>query len=235
LHGHIKMNEQLDIRIDKLVNEKVPVTGLVQKNCAAWFDVFKIEAQKLVQHLYNTVEDKSLQPLFAYDERGSRQCSVRVGEDLIVFHVRSNTFRFDDAHFLNKTSYVKANPLNGFCGIINVYNFLNESMLKSKENDVGFLLARVFINREHHFYVEGKKQIGLLYNDFTNEVIDASKIETIIKSILIFSLEHDLFVAPFEAVQSITVNELQNNIFSTSLASSKRLGYRLSKDENKTE
>lgn len=225
------MLTKLNERINTLVNEKVTVAELVKKNCTGWFDVFKSEAQKVIQHLYTSVKDKSLQPLLNYDEKGSRQCSVRVGEDFIVAHLQANTFRFDDAHFLNKTSYVKSNPENGFCGIINVYSFLSDSILKSKDKDVGFLVARVFINKENHFFVEGKKQIGLLYNDFANDIIDASKIEIIIKAVLVFAMEHDLFVPPFEVVQSLTVNELENNVFTSSLSGEKQLGYRILREE----
>lgn len=222
--------ENIDDKIKKLIGEKVPVTSLVASNSFQWFQVIKSEIKKLSVQLHYQFNDKPNSIIISYDEKGERQCTLRVGEDLLYFYLQNNTFRFDDNHHLFKSSYVKSNPYNAFCGVINVYNFLSDSILKSRENDMGFLLARIFINRENHFYVEGKKQIGLLFNDFSNDEIDSDKVIALIKNILVFSIEHDLFPAPFESVQSITVNELQNHIFSSSLATGKTLGFRLQKD-----
>ena len=42
-----------------------------------------------------------------------------------------------------------------YCGVINMYNFLSDSFKYNRENDLGYLIGRMFINKENTF-VEGK-------------------------------------------------------------------------------
>ena len=44
--------------------------------------------------------------------------------------------------------------------MINIYNFLSDSFVYDRERDLGYLVARVFLNKEGHFFVQGKKQLG---------------------------------------------------------------------------
>ncbi|HNR21218.1 MAG TPA: hypothetical protein PKN75_03775 [Bacteroidia bacterium] len=224
-----------DDRINKLVGEKAPITSLVMQNVIGWFEVFKNEIQKLSNRLKTDFDGKVNNVVIQYQERGERQFSLRVGEDLIYFHLQSNVFKLDDAHSLYRSAYLKDDPYNAYCGIICVYNFLSDSITKSRESDQGFLIARIFINRENHFYVEGKKQIGLIHNDFINDVIDANKVSDMVKTFIVFAMEHDLIPAPFDMVQSVTVSELQSHNFSSSLATGKSLGFRMQKDDNQSE
>lgn len=223
--------DSLDNRINKLVGEKAPITSLVIQNATSWYEVFKSEIQKLSKRLQFDFANKVNNVIIQYQERGERQFSLRVGEDLIYFHLQGNVFKLEDAHSSYKSSYLKNDLYNAYCGIICVYNFLSDSITKSRESDQGFLIARIFINRENHFYVEGKKQIGLLHNDFINETIDTNKVSDMAKTFIIFAMEHDLIPAPFEMVQSITVSELQSHIFSSALATGKSLGFRMQKDD----
>jgi hypothetical protein len=227
--------DSLDDRINKLVGEKAPVASLAMQNVIGWFEVFKNEIQKLSKRLNTDFAGKVNSVVIQYQERGEKQFSLRVGEDLIYFHLQNNVFKLDDAHSLYKSSYLKSEPYNAYCGIICVYNFLSDSIVKSRESDQGFLIARIFINRENHFYVEGKKQIGLLHNDFINDIIDAGKVVEMVKTFIVFAMEHDLIPAPFEAVQSITVSELQSHTFSSSLAAGKTLGFKLQRDNSTSE
>lgn len=227
--------DSLDDKINKLVGEKAPVTAMVMQNVTAWYEVFKSEIQKLNKRLHTDFEKKIDRVTVQYKENGDRQCFLRVGEDMIYFHLQSNVFKLDDNHTLYKSSYLKANSYNAYCGIICVYNFLSESIVKTREGDQGFLIARIFINRENHFFVEGKKQIGLMHNDFINEAIDNKKVTEMVKTFIIFAMEHDLIPAPFEVVQSITVSELQSQTFSSSLATSKSLGFKMQRDDKATE
>ena len=53
--------------------------------------------------------------------------------------------------------------------MINIYNFLADSFKYNRLNDVGYLVGRVFLNKDLHYFVEGKRQLGFLYNDFVND------------------------------------------------------------------
>ena len=55
-----------------------------------------------------------------------------------------------------KQKYVKEDKMRSFCGVIHVYNFLNDSFKYNRLNDVGNLVARIFVNKDKHFFVEGE-------------------------------------------------------------------------------
>jgi hypothetical protein len=52
------------------------------------------------------------------------------------------------------------------------YDFLADSYEYGRLNDTGFLIGRLFINRESHFQLEGKGDLGMLYRDFMNPVLN---------------------------------------------------------------
>jgi hypothetical protein len=43
----------------------------------------------------------------------------------------------------------------GYFGVVNVYNFLSDSFRYNRERDLGYLVARIFLNKEGHFFVQG--------------------------------------------------------------------------------
>ena len=74
--------------------------------------------------------------------------------------------------------------MRSFCGVINIYNFLSDSLKYNRLNDAGFLIARIFINKDNHFFVEGDAELGFLFNDLINQKINKEQLENIINSAL---------------------------------------------------
>ena len=92
-------------------------------------------------------------------------------------------------------------------------------------NDVGYLIARIFVNKEGHFFVQGKRQFSFLYNDLSAFEINAEIIKLIIQTSILNTIDFDLFVPPFEQVNEVT---LAQNIMETgnaALKTGKRLGF----------
>ena len=115
--------------------------------------------------------------------------------------------------------------MNSFCGIISVYNFLADSYKYQRLNDLGYLVARVFINRENHFFVETKTQIGYKYFNFSEAPISSDNLNDIINELIIYSVKFDLYTPPYDAVRQVTVYEMQEKSSSAALRTGKRLGY----------
>jgi hypothetical protein len=160
-----------------------------------------------------------------YTERGDYEAELKVAADLIVFSMHTNIFEFPKAHSLMQTGYIKENSLRSYSGVINIYNFLADSFKFNRMNDVGYLIGRIFINSENHIIVEGKRQLGFLYNDFSSQLADQELLKKVVESALLYSVEFDLLVPPFEDVKMVSVLEM-NQINSTiSLKTGKRLGF----------
>ena len=97
-------------------------------------------------------------------------------------------------------------------------------------NDLGYLVARIFVNVEDHFFVEGKRQLGFLYNDFANSVIDKAQLRNIMESAVLYCLDFDLFTPPFDEVKVISLGQVQESSAMLSLKTGKRLGFRFQAD-----
>ena len=163
--------------------------------------------------------------IIEYKDSGEFEAQLRVAGDLLIFQMHSNVFKFNLENSLWKSSYLSENPNRGFCGLINVYNFLNDSFKYNRYNDLGYLIGRLFINHENHFMVQGKRQLGFLYNDFINAVIDKEKLKSIVQSAILYSLDFDLLVPSYDLVNQVSVNQVKQVGDDLKLRTAKRLGF----------
>ncbi len=161
-----------------------------------------------------------------YADKGNFEAELKVADDILIFILHSNAFVFDEKHPLLKTSYANEDKSRATCGMISIYNFLTDSFKFERKQDTGFLIARLFVNREKHFFVEGKKQLGVLFNDFANDVLDEKKLQAIVETALLQSLEIDVVVPPFDQMKSITVYDAIEYSLQATLSTSKRLGFK---------
>ncbi len=150
---------------------------------------------------------------------------LKVAGDILDFQMHSNVFEFDRSHPMFKTGYIKNNEINSYCGIISVYNFLDDYYKYNRLNDLGYLVARIFINRENRFFVETKTQIGYRYHNFSPDAISKHQLTDIINELIIYSITFDLFTPPYDSVKQVTVYEMQEKSSSSALRTGKRLGY----------
>ncbi|MEY4973765.1 MAG: hypothetical protein RLZZ55_552, partial [Bacteroidota bacterium] len=107
-----------------------------------------------IKALKEVITDERVR-LFVKD-RGDHEFHVYIGSDVLVFNLHHNVFRLPDSNPLWGTSYFKSQPNNGYFGTIHIYNFLAESLQQNRLDDQGYLLARIFVNHERHFFIEGK-------------------------------------------------------------------------------
>ena len=116
--------------------------------------------------------------------------------------------------------------------MIYIYNFLADSFKYNRVNDVGYMIARIFVNIDSHYFVEGKRQLGFLYNDFPNKVIDRQAMKSIIESAIIYALDFDLFTPPFDEMQEVSVSQILEASENMRIKTGKRLGFRFQADSD---
>jgi len=157
---------------------------------------------------------------------------LTIAGDVIVFHMHTNVFQFDTSHGMWKTSYVQEDEERSYCGIIYVYNFLKDSFKYDRQRDLGYLIGRVFVNKDDHYFVEGKRQMGFLYNDFQNAVINKKEIRKVVESVLMYSLGFDLFIPAYDTMKEVTVYEMEQISKNAPMQTGKRLGYQFLTDND---
>lgn len=215
-----------------LLTDKFSVKKVTFENTFHVFEKIKLDCQQFAQEYNQNLQLNGHESLIQFKDKGQFDAELQFADDLLIFSMHSNIFSFDKSHNIWKTSYLQQSHNAAFCGVINVYNFLTDSLKYNRQNDVGYLIARIFINKDKHYFVEGKRQLGFLYNDFVNAVIDESTVRHIIESTVLFTLDFDLLVPDYNSVNTITVSQLNENINNSKIQTAKRLGFKFSVDNN---
>jgi hypothetical protein len=166
-----------------------------------------------------------------YTDRSNFDAQLKVAADILFFSMHSNIFQFDREHPAWKTAYIQKNKYNAYSGIINIYNFLFDSFKYSRLDDLGYLIARIFINHENQYFVEGKRQMGMLFTNYGNEEISRKALEVIIETAIHYALEFDLLVPPYDTVKIATVGQAEAKIQHSRVITGKRLGFQFNSDD----
>ena len=164
-------------------------------------------------------------------DKGEFEAELRFGGDMLVVSMHTNVFEFPRGHEVMKTDYIRQDKLRSYCGNIMIFNFLADSFKYNRSNDLGYLIGRMFINRELHYFLEGKREVGMLYNNFKNTKLDLKTIRSIIYSSILYTINFDLLTPPFENLKEVTQQEMQSQLDSMSIRTGKRIGFRFQADE----
>ena len=219
-----------DKEIIELLKSKAVTKQQVYRNTKEVFADFQKVLKEKLTGINNEISDKKVRVVYSSD--GNFEARLKFSGDTLLFHMHSNVFDFPVSHPIYKTKYIKEDSLRSFCGVINIYNFLSDSFKYNRFNDVGYLIARVFINIDKHFFVEGDKQLGFLFNDFVNQKINTEEIERIINEAMIYALNFDLQVPELNKVKAVSVHQILDINNNHKLRTSKRMGYKLSYETN---
>ena len=217
-------------KIVSLLKEKACTKQKIYRITKNIFANFQDVLQEKANILNNEIQDKDVE--VSYEESGDFDAKLKFSGDTLLFHMHSNIFDFDSSHQIHKTSYVQEDKMRSFCGVINIYNFLSDCLKYNRLNDAGFLIARIFINKDNHFFVEGDKQLGFLFNDFVNQQIDEVQICKIIDTAMIYALNFDLQTPNFNDVKVVSLHQILDINNNHKIKTSKRLGFKFSSEIN---
>jgi len=149
--------------------------------------------------------------------------------------MHTNVFEIPRQSEIMRTKYIKQDKNRSYCGIINIYNFIADSFKYNRENDLGYLIGRVFINNEKHFFIEGKKEIGMVYNNYEQSVLNKEAAQEIISSAIEYTINFDLLLPPYDAVKMVSVYDIRKQTQSLSMRTAKRLGFKFQSDKKDIE
>jgi hypothetical protein len=224
-----KKHKRREAIIDLLVN-KAAMKQDIADYSEGVFNSFKIVVQDELQELKKHVHDSRVR--LTYEDKGKYEFRLHIGSDTLVFQLHTNIFRFDDENPLWESEYLKENGANGFFGVINIFNFLAESMEQNRMNDVGYLIGRMLMNHNYHFMVEGKGPLNTLFTDLEKNVLTDEVMRQIVQTAMAFAINFDLIVPPYERVQAVTIGQVNQISSDLQMATGKRLGFKFSSEDD---
>lgn len=226
------MTTQEEQEILKTLTEKSLLKQKVFEITKKVFDDLKAVLQEVEAEYNNHLRKVDRRIMIQYRDRSEFEAEIKVAGDVLIFSMHTNVFEFYRAHNVWKTSYLQSNKEGSYSGIINIYNFLADSFKYNRLGDLGYLIGRVFINKDKHYFVEGKRELGFMYNHFGAEVITQESIRKIINSSILYSLNFDLLVPPYDEAKIVTVAQMKEQINNERIKTGKRLGFKFYADEN---
>lgn len=213
------------------LKEKASLKQLVYDNTYATFISLKELLQEYAVEANELLDSADKRIRLEYRDRGKFEAQLQVAGDILIFSMHTNIFCFERENIIWRNSYVEQNRYNAYCGVISIYNFLSDSFKYNRAGDEGYLIGRMFINRERQYFVEGKRQMSYRHNSFGQEAINPEALTDIIESAIGYALEFDLLTPPYDAVKLVSVDLMNTKIENSKLQTGKRLGFKYNSDD----
>lgn len=169
---------------------------------------------------------------FESNSVGDFEIELKFGGDTLLFLMHTNVFEFPRDHEVMRTDYIREDNSRSYCGVINIYNFLSDSFKYNRVNDVGYLIGRIFINKDNHYFVEGKRELGYVFNDFGKNVLDTGAVDNLLETSITYTINFDLLTPNYDMVKEVSVFEMKNTMDAISLKTGKRLGFKFQSDSD---
>lgn len=213
--------------LGEAIKKKSDLLDSVLDNTKQTFRLFKSTAKEIIGSL------QQMHPkYFFFTDKSEFEFEIRFGADVLLFTMHTNVFEFSRLHEVMKLPYIKEDKERSFSGMINIYNFLTDSFDYNRDYDIGYLIGRLFVNKEMHYFVEGKREVGLLYSSFNTSIINKESITSIVLSSMEYANNFDLLTPPFDEVKEITVGEIKQNTAAKRFVTAKRLGFEFQQDKD---
>ena len=223
-------NNNTKLELFEDLRQKALLKKEVYKNTLSAFKLFKtvvVQMASAYEQEYN-----SSQPIidFEFKDISEFELELKFGGDVLIFMMHTNVFEFSRTHEVMKTEYIREDKNRSYCGVIRIYNFLSDSFKYNRINDIGYMIGRVFVNKEGHYFIEGKRELGRLYTNFATSEISEQAIAQIIESAVRYTINFDLLTPPYDDVKLVSVSEMIASYDKTKLKTGKRLGFRFQAD-----
>lgn len=200
----------MDNKMEKIVlalKTKATVKQRIYRNTLQIFGHMKEIAAAIATGLTEVFNKVDENVVIEYKDINAFEFHLKFSGDLLIFTMHSNVLTMPAEHIVLKSPYIQENPIRAYFGEIMVYNFMADSLKYNRLQDPGFLMARMMLNVEGHFYIEGVRQLAFLYPDIAENVINPTILGDYMQSAILFAIEQDLMAPSFAQIQVVTLGK----------------------------
>lgn len=221
--------QDLLVYLKDLLESKSDAKQRTYKHLLSAFQILKEESKITCEALKKLARPGDPDVTIEFKEINEHEFSVKLAGDLLIFVLHTNVVTFDAEHPVMKDSYVLQNEVNRYFGQINIYNFMSDSLKFNRINDPGYLLARIMINHENRFFVEGEGPMAIAQDKISENEISALQLQTLVKLSLAIAIENDLMAPPYTDVKFITLYQKLEH--TPALGAGQKIGFKMSYDK----
>lgn len=223
---------ELKETLRKTVFDKSLLKQHVSQATREAFELFRHTSRDIID-LFKQANDESGNHIdFAFIDRGDFEFEIRFAGDTLIFFMPTDVFEFPRDHEVMKTPYIRENHQRSYCGVIRIYNFITDSFTYQRYNDLGYMIGRVFVNMENHYFIEGKRELGMMYANFNNALINSESVQSIVESAIEYASNFDTLTPPYDENKLVTAGAMVENSERKTMVTAKRLGFRFQQDKD---
>jgi hypothetical protein len=227
----VKKKSKTEELFNSLV-KKATLKQTVYQNTVETLNLLKKGMSSMANEYFTLGSEDAKKIPFTYKDRGEFEAELKFAGDTLVFMMHTNVFEIPRDHEVMNTPYIREDKDRSYCGIINIFNFLSDSFKYNRFNDLGYLIGRVLINKDMHYFTEGKREIGFLYNSFGISEMNEKSVAEILQSAIYYTINFDLLTPPYDDVKEVSVQEFISAVDSLQLKTGKRLGFKFQADKD---
>ncbi len=216
-----------------LLHDKVTLKQDVLAVTKKWFKELSEVLAAEVAELKGGLKDPRIRMEATF--KSDFESRVMVGSDALIFHLHTNVFTIPEDNPLWKDAYIKKDFSRGYFGVIYVYNFSAQSILQNRIGDEGGLLARMYINKENHFVIEGVQQVALRFPKISKNTVTKDVLVEMVHLLFLGAVSNDLVIPAYDAVSEINIDQLNELSENLGIRTNKSLGFRSSSSKDSDE
>ncbi len=213
-------------RIRKLLEYKSTAKQVTYKKLLSAFDSLAKESKRVITELKKKTKPGDADVTLDFKRINDHEFQVKVAGDMIIFVLHTNIVTFDDSHEVLKDPYIQAAEINRYFGQIMIYNFMSDSLEFHRINDPGYLLARLLINHDGRYIIEGEGKLGVVFSHISESPISEADLNILVKLALTLAIENDLTALPYPQVKFITLHQKLEK--TQELGAGHKIGFRMS-------
>ncbi|MBD2768582.1 hypothetical protein IC235_11860 [Hymenobacter sp. BT664] len=201
-------------RLDQIfegLKQKSTAKQAIFRNTQMAFDCLRLVSQELVVELSRKLTPLDSSVLIEYRSINDMEFHIKFSGDLLVFIMHSNIVTFPDDYGPMSSAYVNEDFRRRFFGHIMAYNFMADSIKYQRLNDPGYLVGRLLVNINNHYFLEGVQQLELPDNDMSDNLITPEMMRLFVESAMIAAVNNDLIAPPLPEIQKISVKQKLEN------------------------
>jgi len=221
---------ELKESLKNLVFDKSDLKKQVYLSTKEAFELFRTTTREMMYLFQEQTHIEGRDVRFEFTDHGDFEFEAKFAGDVLVFIMHTNVFEFSRDHQVMKSNYIREDKRRSYCGVIRIYNFLADSFAYNRDQDLGYMIGRVFVNNENHYFIEGKRELGMLYNNFNTSLITSESVKSIVESAIEYTTNFDLLTPPYDEVKLVSVGEMRSDYDKKSMVTGKRLGFRFQAD-----
>ena len=175
------------------------------------FGKLKTLAEAMAFQLSAHFEKEGKRIIVEFRDFNDYEFQLKFDGDVLSFTMHTNITGLLEDHIVLKNPYVQAEQERAYFGSILVYNFLEDSIKFNRLDDFGYLMARMLLNKDGHFYIEGMRQLNFRFPDIAQNIISDQVLSTFLESCMLLAIEQDLIAPNYQDIQVVTLEIKQAN------------------------